>query len=480
MGANLAKEAANRTNDKAGDGTTTATLLLQRIFELGARQVTAGANPMIMKRGMEKAVKLVLEEIKKMSKPVPADDFEKIKQVATVSSADEYIGEKIAEAVMKIGRSGVVSVEEGANRNEVKVEYTEGMEFDRGWYSRHFVVNQQKGETQLEKPLIFITDRKISDISDIAPFLEKTVLKKKNLIFICDDIGPNVQATFIINWLNGKFFALPIRCPEFGDDRKEVLEDIAILTGATVFNDVSSKEWKDLTMDECGKAEFVWCDKEKTRIVNGKGDPEKIKARIEALEEQVKDEKLDKDTKEKLETRIAKLKAGVAVIRVGAISETELKERRERVIDAVNATRAALEEGIIVGGGVALLRARKVIKPLLDSDIMEERVGAQIIYDVLAEPLAMIANNSGKEGAVVVHQVESNVDPDYGFDSLRLEFGNLITKGVVDPTKVTRLAFENAASLAIMALTTEAIITDKEEEKSQQSMSPGMQVPLQM
>jgi chaperonin GroEL len=473
MGAQLVKEAASKTNDVAGDGTTTSTLLTQTMVNLGLKNVTAGANPMILKRGIDEAVKAVVEQIKNMAKKIDIKKEEEIVQVATISAGDAEIGKKIAKAIMKVGKDGVVTVEEGKGL-QMEIEYKEGMEFDRGYASPYFVTDTEKMVAEVEDPYILITDKKISAISDLLPFLEKFVKVSKNLVIIADEVEGEALATLVVNKLRGVFNALVVKAPGFGDRRKEMLEDIAILTGGTVISEELGKKLENVEVEDCGRADKVWADKENCRIIGGKGDEEKIKARIAQIKRQIEETTSEFD-KEKLQERLAKLAGGVAVINVGAATEVEMKEKKERVTDAVSATKAALEEGIVAGGGVALLQARKVLLDLKKKmELDEEKTGVDIVYKALAEPIRMIAKNAGVDSGWVLKKVEESKDPDYGFNALTLEFGSMFKQGIVDPAKVVRSALENASSVATMILTTEALITDIPEKKETQPATPSM------
>lgn len=472
MGAQLVKEAASKTNDVAGDGTTSSTLLAQAMVNTGLKNITAGANPMILKRGIERAVETVVEQVRKMARKIPANDQEGITQVATISAGDETIGTKIAEAILKVGKDGVVTVEEGRGL-QMEIEYKEGMEFDRGYASAYFSTNPEKMEAEVDDPYILITDKKITAVTDLLPFLEKVVKVSKNLVIIADEVEGEALATLVVNKLRGTFNALVIKAPGFGDRRKEMLEDIAILTGGTVISEDLGKKLENVEVEDCGRADKVWADKENSRIIGGKGQPAKIKARIAQIRREIEASTSDFD-KEKLQERLAKLTGGVAVINVGAATEIEMKEKKERVNDAVAATKAALEEGIVAGGGVTLLQARKTIADLkkkLAND--EEKIGADIVHQALAEPLKMIAANAGADAGWVLRKVEESSSNDYGFNALTLEFGSMIKQGVVDPAKVVRTSLENAASIATMILTTEALVTDIPEKKENAPPMPG-------
>lgn len=465
MGAQLVKEAASKTNDVAGDGTTTSTLLTQAIVNLGMKNITAGANPMILKRGIEKAVEEVITQVKKMAKKININKEEEITQVATISAADADVGAKIAEAIRKVGKDGVVTVEEGKGL-QMEIEYKEGMEFDRGYASPYFSTDADKMVAEVEDAYILITDKKISAVVDILPFLEKFVKVSKNLVIIADEIEGEALATLVVNKIRGTFNALVIKAPGFGDRRKEMLEDIAILTGGTVISEDLGKKLESIDVDDCGRAEKVWADKENSRIIGGKGSDLKIKARIAQIRRQI-DETTSEFDREKLQERLAKLSGGVAVINVGAATEVEMKERKERVNDAVAATKAALEEGIVAGGGVALLQARKSLESVKKTmDFEEEKTGVDIVYKALAEPLKMIVANAGVDAGWVLKKVEEAKDGDYGFNAMTLGFGSMFKQGIVDPAKVVRSALENASSVAIMILTTEALITDLPEKNS--------------
>jgi chaperonin GroEL len=469
MGAQLVKEAASKTNDVAGDGTTTATLLAQSIINTGFRNVTAGANPMLLKSGMEKAVNEVVKEIGKMAKTVKDVDVAK---VATISAQDGKIGSLIAEALSKVGKDGVVTVEEGKGL-ELSIDYKEGMEFDKGYASPYFVTNPDKMEAEIEDPYILITDKKVSALNELLPFLENLVKVSKNLVIIADEIEGEALATLVVNKLRGTFNTIAIKAPGFGDRRKEMLEDIAILTNGTVISEDTGKKFESVTIEDCGRADKVWADKENSRIIGGKGNQASIKARIAQIRRGIEETTSDFD-KEKLQERLAKLSGGVAVINVGAATELEMKDKKERVNDAVAATKAALEEGIVPGGGVALLRARKALLKLKDSlSLPDEKVGVAILHDALAEPIRWLAKNAGADEGWVMKYVEDSKVNDYGFNVMTMDFGSMLADGIVDPAKVTRSAVQNAASIGMMVLTTEALITDLPEKK-EPSMPGGM------
>lgn len=471
MGAQLVKEAASKTNDVAGDGTTTSTLLTQAIVNAGMRNITAGSNPMILKKGIDKATEVVVAEIKKMSKKIPLNDEAAVAQVATISAADENIGKKIAEAMKKVGKDGVVTVEEGKGLS-IEIEHKEGMEFDKGFASPYFATDTEKMVAEINDAYVLITDKKISAISDLLPFLEKFVKVSKNLVIIADDVDGEALATLVVNKLRGTFNVLVVKAPGFGDRRKAMLEDIAILTGGTVVTEDLGIKLDTINVDVCGKADSVWADKENCRIIGGKGKADGIKARVAQIKREL-DASTSEFDREKFQERLAKLSGGVAVINVGATTEIELKERKERVIDAVAATKAALEEGIVAGGGVTLLKARKAILALKETlTSIEEKTGADIVYQALGQPVSMIAQNSGADAGWVLRKVEEAKEADYGFDSVTLEFGSMLKKGIVDPAKVVRTAIENAASVASMILTTETLVCDIPEKKPEMPAMP--------
>ncbi|OGM25027.1 chaperonin GroL [Candidatus Woesebacteria bacterium RIFCSPHIGHO2_01_FULL_39_32] len=468
MGAQLVKEAADKTNDVAGDGTTTATLLAQQMTQAGMKNITAGANPMIIKHGIKKAVESVVSELKKISKPIK--NKEEIEQVATISAGDSAIGSKIAEALDKVGRDGVVTVEEGKGLT-IDIEYKEGMEFDRGYVSAYFVTNPDRMEAEIEDAYILLTDKKVSSIQDMLPFLEKFVKVSKNLVIIADEVEGEALATLVVNKLKGTFNVLAVKAPGFGDRRKESLEDIAVLTGGTVISEDTGRTYESIEITDLGQADKVWADKDNARIIGGKGDKAKINGRIALLKRQIAETDSDFD-REKLEERLAKLSGGVAQINVGAATEIELNEKKERVKDAVGATKAAIEEGILPGGGVAPLRARAILDTL-KAENDDEQIGIDIVRSALEQPLRWLAKNSGEDDGFVLRKVEENKDDDYGFNALTGEFGSMIKFGILDPLKVTRSALQNAASVAMMVLTTEGLITDLPEEKKDMPSMPG-------
>ncbi|MCX7928484.1 MAG: chaperonin GroEL [Patescibacteria group bacterium] len=460
MGAQLIKEAASKTNDISGDGTTTSTLLTYQITLAGMKNITAGANPMIVKKGIEKAVKAVIDELQKTAKPIKSK--EEIQQVATVSAGDPVIGATIAEALEKVGRDGVVTVEEGKGF-EIEIEYKEGMEFDKGYVSPYFVTNAEKMEAEVEDPYILLTDKKISSIQDLLPFLEKFVKVSKNLVIIADDLEAEALATLVVNKLKGALNVLAVKAPGFGDRRKEMLGDIAVLTGGTVITDDLGRTFESIKIEDLGKADKVWADKDNTRIIGGKGSKSDIDARIALIKNQIKSTDSDFD-REKLEERLAKLSGGVAQINVGAATEVEMNEKKERVKDAVGATKAAIEEGILPGGGVALLRMRKVLDNL-KADNSDEQVGIDIVKKSLEQPVRWLAKNAGEDDGYVLNKILDSNDNDYGYNALTGEFGSMTKFGLLDPVKVTRTALTNAASVAMMVLTTECLIADILEEK---------------
>lgn len=458
MGAKLVAEVASKTNDVAGDGTTTATVLAQAMVREGLKNVTAGANPMVVRRGIEKATKVVVEEIKKIAKPI--EGRESIAQVAAISASDEEIGELIAEAMEKVGTDGVITVEESKGFT-TELEVVEGMQFDRGYASPYMVTNTDKMEAELEDPYILITDKKISNIQDLLPILEKVVQQGKPLLIIAEDVEGEALATLVVNKLRGTFTAVAVKAPGFGDRRKAMLEDIAILTGGQVITEDLGLELKSATIDQLGRASRVVVDKENTTIVEGAGSSDAIASRINQIRTQIEDTTSEFD-KEKLQERLAKLAGGVAVVKVGAATETELKEKKLRIEDALNSTRAAVEEGIVSGGGTALVNCIPAVEAIdVEGD---EKTGVNIVLRALEEPVRQIAQNAGLEGSVVVERLKKE-PVGIGFNAATGEWVNMMEAGVVDPAKVTRSALQNAASVSAMILTTEAVIADKPEEK---------------
>ncbi len=468
MGAQIVKEASSKTNDNAGDGTTTSTLLAQVMAQAGMKNVTAGANPMIVRKGMDVAVAEVISSLKKMAKPIKGR--EEITQVATISAGDEAIGAKIAEALDKVGRDGVVTVEEGRGL-EIEIEYKEGMEFDRGYASAYFVTNTDRMEAEIKDAYILITDKKISSIQDLLPFLEKFVKVSKNLVIIADEIEGEALTTLVVNKLRGTLNILAIKAPGFGDRRKEYLEDIAILTGSTLISEETGKTFESIEVEDLGQAEAVWADKDNARIIGGKGKSATIKARIASIKVQIAEVTSDFD-REKLEERLAKLSGGVAVINVGAATEVELNEKKERVKDAVGATKAAIEEGIVPGGGVALLRAKKSLKNV-KSLVKDEQLGIDIVRDALEEPLRWLVRNAGEDDGYILRKIEEEKSEDFGYNVLTGEFGLMTKFGILDPLKVTRSALQNAASVASMVLTTECLVASLPEEEKASPQMPG-------
>ena len=469
MGAQMVKEAASKTNDVAGDGTTTSTLIAQAIVNAGLRNVTAGANPMMMKHGIESAVEAVVAQIGKMAKPIKGDE---VTQVATISAADATIGKLIADAIAKVGKDGVVTVEEGKSL-VMEIDHKEGMEFDRGYASPYFVTNAEKMVAEVPEPYILITDKKISAISDLLPFLEKFVKVSKNLVIIADDVDGEALATLVVNKMRGVLNTLIVKAPGFGDRRKAMLQDIAVLTGGTVVTEDFGKKIENVEVADCGRADSVWADKDNTRIIGGKGEKSAIDDRVSQIRKEADASTSDFD-KEKLQERLAKLTGGVAVIKVGAATEVEMKEKKERVIDAVAATKAALEEGIVAGGGTTLLHARSVLLDLKSkAQSEEEKLGIEIVYHALAEPVKALARNSGLEPGVALAKMEDAKDIDFGFDAVTLEFGSMFKKGIVDPAKVVRSSLQNAASVAMTMLTTECLVTDIPEKKKDAPAGAG-------
>jgi chaperonin GroEL len=460
MGAQLVKEAAIKTNDKCGDGTTTATVLAQAIVNGGFKNIAAGADAMSLKRGVEKGVKAVVDELKKMSTPVTTK--EQVAQVATISAADAEVGSLIAEVMEKVGKDGVITVEESKGLL-FETEYVEGMEFDRGYISPYFITNPELMKTELEDPYILITDKKISAIADLLPILEKILQVSKNFVVIAEDVEGEALATLVVNKLRGTLNCLAVKAPGFGDRRKAMLEDIAILTGGKVISEEIGRKLDSTTVADLGRARKVVADKDNTTIVEGKGGEADIQARIKQIKAQIDETTSDYD-REKLQERLAKLAGGVAVIKVGAATEVELKEKKHRVEDALSATRAAVEEGILPGGGVALINAIAALDKIKAEG--DEATGVNILKLALEEPLRWIAINAGEEGSVVVDKVKRG-KKGAGFDALNGDYGDMVSKGIIDPLKVTRTGLENASSIANMILTTESLVTDiPEKEKT--------------
>jgi chaperonin GroEL len=468
MGAQMLKEVASKTADIAGDGTTTATVLAQAIVTAGIKNVAAGANPMDLKRGIDKAVKVVVENLKSQKQDV-GDDFSKIKQVASISANnDEVIGEMIADAMKKVGTSGVITVEE-AKGTETEVKTVEGMQFDRGYLSPYFVTNTDKMEVELESPYVLIYDKKISSMKELLPILEKQVQTGKPLLIIAEDLDGEALATLVVNKIRGSLKVAAVKAPGFGDRRKAMLEDIAVLTGGTVISEERGYKLESADLSMLGQAEKISIDKDNTTIINGDGNPDTIKGRVSEIRAQIETTTSDYD-KEKLQERLAKLSGGVAVLYIGAASEVEMKEKKDRVDDALHATRAAVEEGIVAGGGVAFIRAVEALVNL-KGDNDDENTGIQIIRRAIEEPLRQICENAGIEGSIVVQKVKEGKG-DFGYNARTDKYENLIGAGVIDPTKVGRVALENAASIAAMLLTTECVLADDPEDEKGGGMPP--------
>jgi chaperonin GroEL len=470
MGAQMVREVASKTSDVAGDGTTTATVLAQAIFKEGVRTVAAGANPMALKRGIDKAVEKVVEEIKNFSKPVSGDS---IAQVGTVSAnGDKTIGTIIAQAMEKVGKDGVITVEESRTM-DTTLEVVEGMQFDRGYLSPYFVTDPERMEAVLEDPFILINEKKISNMKDLLPILENVAKLGKPLMIIAEDVDGEALATLVVNKLRGTLNVAAVKAPGFGDRRKAMLEDIAILTGGKVISEDLGIKLDSISTEDLGTAKKITIDKDDTTIVEGAGSAEAIEGRVKTIRSQIEETSSDYD-REKLQERLAKLVGGVAVIKVGAATETEMKEKKARVEDAMHATRAAVEEGIVPGGGVALVRASKVLIDFdTHSEDSDELIGVSIVRRALEEPLRQISNNAGKEGAVIVENVRNEDSDTYGFNAATEKFGDMVEAGVIDPAKVTRTALQNAASIAGLMLTTEAMIADVDEEGDGGGMPGG-------
>ncbi len=471
MGAQLVKEVSTKTNDVAGDGTTTATLLAQALIREGMKNVAAGANPMIVKKGIQAAVDKVVESLVNNSKKVSGTDD--IARVATISAADDFIGQLIAEAMEKVGSDGVITVEESKTA-ETYSEIVEGMMFDRGYVSPYMVTDTEKMVATIDDAHILITDKKISNIQEILPLLEQVVQSGKKLVIIAEDVEGEALATLILNKLRGTFTCVAVKAPGFGDRRKEMLRDIAILTGGQVITEELGLELKDATIDQLGRARQVKIEKENTIIVDGVGNSEEIKNRVAQIRAQIENTTSEFD-KEKLQERLAKIAGGVAVIKVGAATEVEMKEKKLRIEDALAATKAAVEEGIVAGGGVALINAIPSVEALLGSADGDEKTGVAIVLKSLEEPLRQIAKNAGVEGSVIINRIKSENKVGFGYNARTEEYVDMIQAGIVDPTKVTRSALQNAASVAAMVLTTESLVTDIKEEKAPaMPMDPGM------
>jgi chaperonin GroEL len=469
MGAQMVKEVASKTADVAGDGTTTATVLAQAIIGEGLKNVAAGANPMDLKRGIDKAVKAVVENLKTQSQKV-GNDNSKIEQVGTISANnDNTIGKLIAEAMAKVGNEGVITVEE-AKGTDTTVDVVEGMQFDRGYLSPYFVTNTEKMQTELQNPYILIYEKKISTLKDILPILESTVQTGRPLLIIAEDVDGEALATLVVNKLRGSLKIAAVKAPGFGDRRKEMLQDLAVLTGGTVISEDQGYKLENATMEYLGQAESITIDKDNTTIVGGKGEKENIVGRVNQIKSQLEASTSDYD-KEKMQERLAKLSGGVAVLYVGAATEVEMKEKKDRVDDALHATRAAVEEGIVAGGGVAYIRAIESLDGM-KGDNLDETTGIQIVRKSLEAPLRTIVSNAGVEGSIVVNKVREG-QGDYGYNARTEVYENLMGAGVIDPTKVSRVALENAASIAGMLLTTECVIADKPEPKTAGASMPG-------
>ena len=456
MGAQLIKEVATKTNDIAGDGTTTATLLAQAIVREGLKNLAAGANPMGLKRGIEKATETAVEALKTMSRPIKGK--QDIAQVASISADDETVGKWISDAMDIVGKDGVISVEESKTM-KTELNTVEGMQFDRGYASAYMVTDADKMEAVLEDPLILITDKKISNIQEILPVLEQVVQAGKKLLIIAEDVEGEALATLVVNKLRGTFTCVAVKAPGFGDRRKEMLRDIAILTGGQVISEELGLELKETTLDMLGSAHLVKVDKENTTIIDGAGSKEDIQARVANIKTQIEDTTSDYD-REKLQERLAKLAGGVAVIQVGAATEVEMKERKMRIEDALAATRAAVEEGIVPGGGVSLLNVQKKVRELLDVTQNDERTGVSIIVRAVEEPIRQIASNGGVDGSIIIDTIRRKGQEGYGYDVVRGDYVDMIDRGIIDPTKVSRSALQNAASIAALVLTTESLVTD--------------------
>jgi chaperonin GroEL len=468
MGAQMVREVASKTSDIAGDGTTTATVLAQAIFREGAKNVVAGANPMEIKRGIEKAVELVIGELKKQSKPVTGN---MIAQVGTISAnSDTTIGTIIAEAMEKVGKDGVITVEE-ARTLETSLDVVEGMQFDRGYLSPYFVTDPERMEVVLENPLILIHEKKISSMKDLLPLLEQVARAGKPLLIIAEDVEGEALATLVVNKLRGTLQAAAVKAPGFGDRRKAMLEDIAILTGGRALTEDLGIKLENIKLEDLGRAKKVTIDKDNTTIVEGAGKADSIQGRVKQIRTQVEDTTSDYD-REKLQERLAKLVGGVAVIKVGAATETEMKEKKARVEDAMHATKAAVEEGIVPGGGVALIRAAKALENL-KLDVADQQVGVNIVRRAIEEPLRWIAMNAGQEGSIIVQKVKDSKDSEYGYNAATETYENLVNAGVIDPTKVVRTALQNSSSIASLLLTTEAIVSEIPEEKKEAAPAPG-------
>ena len=460
MGAQLIKEVSVKTNDVAGDGTTTAAVLAQAIIREGNKNFAAGANPIVLRKGIEKAVDVVVEELKKCSRPVK--DSTAIAQVASISAGDEKVGELVSKAMEKVGKDGVITVEE-SKTTSTELSVVEGMQFDRGYLSAYMCTDMEKMEAVLENPLVMVTDKKISSVQEILPVLEQVAKSGEKLLIIADDIEGDALAMLVLNKIRGGLNSVAVKAPSFGDKRKAILEDIAILTGATLISSDLAMELKDATVDMLGRAKTVKVVKDNTTIVEGAGDKNQLAARIENIKMQLENQTSDYE-KEKLQERLAKLAGGVAVIKVGAATEIEMKEKKLRIEDALSATKAATSEGVVAGGGVALIKTIPAIQKLVDSLVGDEKTGAQIILRAVEEPLRQISKNAGVDGGVIVNQVKQNKSASFGYNALTDEFVDMFDAGIIDPTKVTKSALVNAASVASTLLTTESLVTDLPEK----------------
>ena len=471
MGAQLVREVSVKTNDVAGDGTTTATLLAQALIHEGLKNVAAGANPMVIKKGIEQATETAVQALVAMSKPIESQ--QEIAQVAAISSGDEEVGHLIADAMEKVGKDGVITVEESKTM-KTELNVVEGMQFDRGYASSYMCTDMEKMEAVLDNPLILITDKKISNIQEIIGLLEQVVQQGKKLLIIAEDVEGEALATLVLNKLRGTFTCVAVKAPGFGDRRKAMLQDIAILTGGQVITEELGLELKEATIDMLGSARQVKIDKENTVIVEGAGQPDEIKARIASIRSQIEVTTSDYD-REKLQERLAKLSGGVAVINVGAATEVEMKERKLRIEDALAATRAAVEEGIVPGGGTALLNASKAVQKLMSETSGDVKTGVQIVLRALEEPVRQIAKNAGVEGSLIVEKIKGRKSTTFGYDAAKDEYADMMERGIADPTKVTRCALQNAASVAAMVLTTESLVTDiPAPEPAAPAGNPGM------
>lgn len=468
MGAELIKEVSIKTNDVAGDGTTTAAVLAQAIVSEGMKNFSAGANPIILKNGIFKAVDVVVDKLKKISKPIQSN--KDIAQVASISAGDTFVGKLIAKAMEKVGNDGVITVEE-AQTMDTELVFVEGLQFDRGYLSPYMCTNTEKMNIELDMPYILITDKKISNIQEILPLLEEIVKVSGKLLIIADDVEGEALTTLVVNKLRGTFTAVAVKAPSFGDKRKAMLEDIAVLTGGKVISDELGKDLKTATIDVLGRARSVKIDKDSTTIVEGMGSSDAIKDRVKSIKNQLK-ETTSEYEKEKLSDRLAKLSGGVAVIKVGAATEVEMKEKKLRIEDALSATKAASEEGIVPGGGVALLKTKDDLKKLIETLSGDEKIGAEIVLKAIEAPVRQIAQNAGVDGNVIINKLYENIDKEaFGYDAYNDEYCDMLEKGIVDPTKVTRFALQNAASVAATLLTTEALVAeidDKKEENGQE------------